>query len=114
MQSQTIQSQTIIEALLALAQETRLAAYRLLVRAGAPGLPAGEIAAALQVNPSTMSRHLAQLERAKLLHSWRVQRQVFYAIDWEGTSQLLQFLTEDCCKADPAVWCASASEKCSQ
>jgi ArsR family transcriptional regulator, arsenate/arsenite/antimonite-responsive transcriptional repressor len=109
-----MQSETIIEALLALAQETRLSAYRLLVRAGPSGLPAGEIASTLRVNPSTMSRHLAQLERANLLHSWRVQRQVFYAINWGGTSQLLKFLTEDCCKADPSIWCGSESEECRQ
>jgi len=109
-----MQSETVIEALLALAQETRLAAYRLLVRAGSQGLPAGEIASALSVNPSTMSRHLAQLERAKLLHSWRVQRQVFYAIDWDGTGQLLKFLTEDCCRADPSIWCDGESGSCNQ
>lgn len=107
-----MRSENIIDALLALAQETRLAAYRLLVRAGPSGLSAGEIAAALSVNPSTMSRHLAQLERANLLHSWRVQRQVFYAINWEGTTQLLTFLTEDCCKADPSIWCGGESENC--
>jgi ArsR family transcriptional regulator len=107
-----MQSESTIEALLALAQETRLAAYRLLVRAGPSGLSAGEIASALSVNPSTMSRHLSQLERAKLLHSWRVQRQVFYAINWEGTSQLLRFLTEDCCKADPSIWCDRESGTC--
>jgi ArsR family transcriptional regulator, arsenate/arsenite/antimonite-responsive transcriptional repressor len=107
-----MQSEIIIETLLALAQETRLATYRLLVRAGASGLAAGEIASALSVNPSTMSRHLAQLERAKLLHSWRVQRQVFYAIDWNGTSKFLNFLTEDCCKADPAIWSDETSGNC--
>ncbi|MBF2087586.1 MAG: helix-turn-helix transcriptional regulator [Synechococcales cyanobacterium K44_A2020_017] len=107
-----MQSETVIESLLALAQETRLAAYRLLVRAGPAGLPAGDIAEALSAHPSTMSRHLAQLERAHLIHSWRVQRHVFYAIHWDGTRQLLQFLTEDCCKADPLVWCGDQSENC--
>lgn len=97
---------TAIEALLALAQETRLAAYRLLVQAGPQGISAGEIATTLGVNPSTLSRHLAQLERAGLLTTWKVQRQVFYAVDWQGTSQLLNFLTEDCCRADPTIWCA--------
>ncbi|NJO40266.1 MAG: helix-turn-helix transcriptional regulator [Cyanobacteria bacterium CRU_2_1] len=96
------------------AQETRLAAYRLLVRAGPSGLPAGEVASALSVNPSTMSRHLAQLERANLIYSWRIQRQIFYAINWDGTSQLLKFLTEDCCKADPSVWCSDESGNCNK
>jgi DNA-binding transcriptional ArsR family regulator len=105
-----MKSKTAIAALLALAQENRLAAYRLLVRAGSVGLSAGEIASALGVNPSTMSRHLAQLERAQLLSSRRVQRQVFYTIDWHGTGQLLSFLTEDCCKADPLIWCEQAAK----
>ncbi|NJM23168.1 MAG: winged helix-turn-helix transcriptional regulator [Richelia sp. SL_2_1] len=109
-----MQSENVIEALLALAQETRLAAYRLLVQTGPRGLPAGEIASALNVNPSTMSRHLAQLERANLVYSWRVQRQVFYAIDWKGTGQLLAFLTEDCCQADPRIWGNKKSEDCSE
>jgi DNA-binding transcriptional ArsR family regulator len=109
-----MESKTAIEALLALAQETRLAAYRLLVRSGPSGLPAGEIATLLAANPSTLSRHLAQLERANLVRSWRIQRQIFYAINWEGTGALLAFLTEDCCKADPSVWCDRTSEDCTQ
>jgi ArsR family transcriptional regulator, arsenate/arsenite/antimonite-responsive transcriptional repressor len=107
-----MESEIAIEALLALAQETRLAAYRLLVRSGPSGLSAGAIASAIAANPSTLSRHLAQLERANLVHSWRVQRQIFYAINWEGTGALLAFLTEDCCKADPNVWCDRSSGDC--
>jgi ArsR family transcriptional regulator, arsenate/arsenite/antimonite-responsive transcriptional repressor len=103
-----------IESLLALAQDTRLAVYRLLVRAGPTGLSAGEIASILEVNPSTMSRHLAQLERSNLVRSWRVQRQIFYAIDWQGTGQLLSFLTEDCCKADPNIWRDQQPSDCPQ
>jgi ArsR family transcriptional regulator, arsenate/arsenite/antimonite-responsive transcriptional repressor len=103
-----------IDALSALAQETRLALYRLLVRTGPKGLPAGEIASQLDANPSTVSRHLAQMERAGLVCSWRVQRQVFYAIDWKGTEALLAFLTEDCCKADPDIWCDKQSSNCSE
>lgn len=101
-----------IDALSALAQETRLELYRLLVRTGPDGLPAGEIAAQLNANPSTLSRHLAQLEQAGLVRSWRVQRQVFYAINWQGTEALLAFLTEDCCKANPDVWCDRRSGNC--
>lgn len=90
-----------IEALLALGQQTRLAAYRLLVQHGPPGLPAGEIAERLAVNGSTLSRHLAQLERAGLLRSWRLKQMIFYAVDETGTQRLLAFLNEDCCKANP-------------
>ncbi len=97
--SENMESEYAIEALLALGQKTRLAAYRLLFEQEPDGLASGAIAQKLGVNASTMSRHLAQLERASLLRSWREQRQIMYAIDHEGTGQLLHFLTEDCCKA---------------
>ena len=97
--SENMESEYAIEALLALGQKTRLAAYRLLFEQEPHGLASGAIARKLGVNASTMSRHLAQLERASLLRSWREQRQIMYAIDHEGTGQLLHFLTEDCCKA---------------
>jgi DNA-binding transcriptional ArsR family regulator len=87
----------------ALAQETRLAIFRLLVREGPGGLPAGAVAESLEVQPSTLSFHLAHLERAGLLRSWRVQRQIFYAVDFPGVRGLLAFLTEDCCQGHPAI-----------
>ena len=104
-----------IEALAALAHETRLAAYRLLVRRGPEGLPAGAISEALGIVPSTMSFHLGQLERAGLLRSWRVQRQIFYAADYAGTRQLLAFLMEDCCQGRPEICAplvAAAGDPC--
>ena len=90
-----------VAALAALAQEHRLAVFRLLVREGPNGLPAGEIAERIGVPPSTLSHHLAHLERANLLRSWRVERRIFYAVDLEGTRRLLSFLTEDCCQGNP-------------
>ena len=96
-----MKSTRAIDALVALGQETRLAAYRLLVEVGPRGLPSGEIATRLAINPSTMSHHLAQLERAGLLRSSREERHILYAVDWDSTDQLLQFLTEDCCKLQP-------------
>jgi DNA-binding transcriptional ArsR family regulator len=89
------------EAFAALAQETRLAVFRLLVGEGPTGLPAGAIAARLAVAPSTLSFHLAQLERAGLIRSARVRRQIFYALDVEGTRRLVGFLTRDCCRGNP-------------
>jgi DNA-binding transcriptional ArsR family regulator len=89
------------EALAALAQETRLAVFRLLVREGPTGLAAGAIAERLGVQPSTLSFHLSQLERAGLIRSARAQRQIFYALDVEGTRRLIGFLTEDCCQGNP-------------
>ena len=87
----------------ALAQETRLGVFRLLVQAGPDGRAAGDIAETLGVSPSTMSFHLAQLEQASLLRSHRVQRQIFYAADYEGMRRLLGFLTEDCCQGRPEI-----------
>lgn len=102
-----METKEAVAALAALSQETRLAVFRLLVQKGPNGLPAGAIAEALSVAPSTMSSHLAQLERAGLLRSWRVQRQIFYAADYEGTRRLLAFLMEDCCQGRPEI-CGTA------
>lgn len=92
-----------VEAFGALANEHRLAIFRLLMRRGPSGMPAGEIAAAVGVSPSNLSFHIAQLERAGLLRSWRVKRSIHYAADIEGTRRLLTFLTEECCDRNPAV-----------
>lgn len=98
-----MESDDAVAALSALAHETRLAVFRLLVQTGPNGMTAGAIAERLGSPPSTMSHHLAQLERASLLRSWRVQRQIFYASDYEGTRKLLAFLTEDCCDGRPEM-----------
>jgi DNA-binding transcriptional ArsR family regulator len=96
-----MEESTAVAAFSALAQEYRLRVFRLLVREGPNGLPAGEIAERIGVPPSTLSHHLAHLERADLLRSWRVERRIFYAVDLEGTRRLLTFLTEDCCQGHP-------------
>ena len=75
-----------ISAFGALAHPHRLNAFRLLVRHGPDGLPAGRIAEHLLVPASTLSTHLAQLERSALLHFWRVGQRIFYAIDVDGTA----------------------------
>jgi DNA-binding transcriptional ArsR family regulator len=92
-----------IKAFAALAQEHRLQVFRLLVRHAPHGLPAGQIAAHVGVPASTMSTHLAQLERAGLLRSWREQRRILYAVETEGIRQLVLFLTEDCCDGRPEL-----------
>jgi len=92
-----------IEAFTALAQETRLAVFRLLIRQGMDGLKAGEIAKRLEVRPSTLSGHLHLLTRAGLLKSRRHQRHIIYSVDIDGTHQLLQFLTADCCNGHPEI-----------
>jgi ArsR family transcriptional regulator, arsenate/arsenite/antimonite-responsive transcriptional repressor len=103
-----------VEALAALAQPTRLRIFRLLVRHGRGGLPAGVIADRLAVAPSTLSFHLAQLERAGLLRASRAQRQILYAVDLEGTRRLLTFLTEDCCQGRPELCGAITRPVCAE
>lgn len=92
-----------IDALTALAQETRLETFRLLVRAGTNGLSAGDIARALDVQPATLSFHLNQLERAGLLRARRQSRRIYYAADYEGMRRLLAFLSDDCCQGRPEI-----------
>lgn len=97
------------QALAALAQESRLAAFRLLVRAGAPGLCAGDIAQALGIPHNTLSTHLATLNRAGLIRSRREGRSIIYSVDFDGTRALLGFLIEDCCQGTPEL-CSPALE----
>lgn len=92
-----------IDALAALAQDTRLKTFRLLVQAGPTGLPAGEIARQLEVQPATLSFHLNQLERAGLVTSHRQSRQIIYAAHFKGMRTLLMFLTENCCNGRPEI-----------
>lgn len=94
---------TAIVALSALAQPHRLQVFRLLIKRGPKGLAAGEIARRVGVAPSALSFHLAHLERAGLLRSWRVQRNIFYAADLEGVRRLLTFLAADCCDGRPEI-----------
>lgn len=100
---------TAVEALSALAHGHRLAVFRLLVRAGVEGVPAGEIARKVGVLPSTLSTHLSILERAELIQSRRNGRSVFYSADYEGMRDLLGFLVADCCAGRPEI-CAPLIE----
>lgn len=95
-----MESASAVSALSALAQEQRLAAYRLLVQAGAPGLSAGNIADALGMPASTLSFHLRQLEHAGLVLCRKAGRQRIYAADFAAMNALLAYLTENCCGGD--------------
>jgi ArsR family transcriptional regulator, arsenate/arsenite/antimonite-responsive transcriptional repressor len=86
-----------VSALGALAQETRLALYRLLVAEGPEGLPAGIIAERLGVAPSSLSFHLQQLLHAGLVTQRRAGRQLIYAAEYGTMTALLAYLTENCC-----------------
>ncbi len=92
-----------IRALGALAQDHRLAAFRLLVQAGPAGLAAGALADALQVPPSSMSFHLAQLSNAGLISQRRQSRSIIYAADYDAMSNLMGYLTENCCNGAACV-----------
>ena len=92
-----------LSCLAALAHETRLAVFRLLVREGPGGMPAGEIARCLGVPAPTLSFHLKELERAGLVGAKRQQRQILYATDFAGTRTLLDFLMRDCCQGHPEL-----------
>jgi DNA-binding transcriptional ArsR family regulator len=92
-----MESKQIVAALGALAQTTRLAIYRRLVEAGPQGLPAGEIAAALNLAAPTLSFHLAQLRQAGLVTQRREGRSLIYAADFAAMNGLVGYLTENCC-----------------
>ena len=87
----------VVDTLAALAQDTRLDVFRLLVVTGAEGLAAGEIANRLAVAPATLSFHLQQLKQAGLLGVRRDGRSLIYAANFERMGALLDYLTQDCC-----------------
>jgi len=91
------------EVFAALASDIRLKVFRLLVGKAPEGLPAGQIALRLEVPASTLSSHLAQLERAGLLRSWREKQRILYAVDTDGTRNLVGFLVNDCCGGQPEL-----------
>ena len=86
-----------IAALGALAQETRLDVYRLLVTQGPEGLPAGAIADRLGVLPGSLTFHLKELQHAGLITQRRLGRQLIYAAEYGAMNALLGYLTENCC-----------------
>lgn len=92
-----ITSLAAVEALGALAQEHRLALFRLLVQAGAEGMPAGAIAQELGVPNSSLSFHLAHLTRAGLIQQRREGRWLIYTADYDAMNSLVGFLMENCC-----------------
>lgn len=92
-----------MSALSALGQDTRLEVFRLLVRAGQEGVPAGEIATRLGTVQNTMSAHLKVLAQAGLIRPERDGRTIRYVADMTGFRDLLAFLMEDCCNGSPEL-----------
>jgi ArsR family transcriptional regulator, arsenate/arsenite/antimonite-responsive transcriptional repressor len=92
-----------ITALGALAQESRLDVFRLLVQAGRDGLAAGQIGERLGLPSATLSFHLNQLKQAGLVTFRRDGRSLIYAAEYAAMNELLAYLTENCCQGDPAA-----------
>jgi ArsR family transcriptional regulator, arsenate/arsenite/antimonite-responsive transcriptional repressor len=89
----------VLVALAALAQETRLAAFRLLVEHAPAGLPAGKVAEKLQLAPASLSFHLKELTRAGLIAPRQDGRFVWYSADLDAMNGVVGYLTENCCKS---------------
>jgi len=104
-----METKTAILALAALAQETRLSIFRLLMKAGPKGLPAGLIGERLEVPGATLSFHLKELSHAALVTSRQEGRFIYYSVDFEYMAALMTFLTENCCEGMPQA-CLSVVE----
>lgn len=98
-------------ALAALAQPSRLAVFKLLVKHGAIGLSAGDISTGLEIPKPTLSFHLKELTHAGLIHSKREGRSIIYQLHISGMQSLMTFLTEDCCQGRPEL-CAPKQGCC--
>lgn len=98
-----------VDTLSALAHGSRLAVFRLLVRAGTDGMPAGEIAREIGTLPNTLSTHLNILGNTGLVQSRREGRSIIYSADYNRMRDLLGFLVADCCAGRPEI-CGSLDE----
>ncbi|WP_043744018.1 ArsR/SmtB family transcription factor [Paramagnetospirillum magneticum] len=96
-----MEEKDIVAALSALAQETRLRVFRLLVIAGRAGLPAGQIAEELAITPNTLSFHLTHLKNAGLVLVRREGRSLIYSAEYGRMRAVVGYLTENCCSRDP-------------
>ena len=103
-----METTTAVTALAALAQDNRLDVFRLLVRAGRNGMPAGAVATALGLAPNTLSFHFDRLRQAGLVTCTREGRSLIYAARFETMNALVEYLSENCCEGD-ATACAPAS-----
>ena len=103
-----MESSFVVKALGALAQETRLAIFRLLVEHGPAGLPVGRVGDALGLAPATLSFHLKELARAGLIMSRPDGRYIYYRTDFGAISEVIAYLTENCCSAAGACDASSA------
>ena len=96
-----METKTAVAALAALAQETRLSVFRMLIEAGPEGVPAGVIAETVAVPAATLSFHLKELSHAELLTSRQEGRFIYYSANFERMAALMSFLTKNCCTGMP-------------
>lgn len=96
-----METRDAVAALAALAQETRLSVFRLLVQAGPEGMAPGVIGKRLEVPPATLSFHLKELSHSGLVSSRQDGRFVYYTVDFEHMAALMTFLTNNCCQGMP-------------
>jgi ArsR family transcriptional regulator len=109
---ENMKKSTVIAALGALAQETRLDIFRLLVQKGPEGLPAGEIGTRLGQPSPTLSFHLNQLRFAGLVSSRRASRSIIYSANFKAMNDLLAYLTENCCGGRAELCSPAAAPGC--
>ena len=100
-----MKNKDVVNALAALAQESRLAVFRLLVKAGPEGLPAGVIGQKLGLAAPTLSFHLKELSHAGLVASRQEGRFVIYSTDFKTMNSLVAYLTENCCQGISVSCC---------
>ena len=100
-----------VASLSALAQESRLLIFRLLVEAGPTGLSVGEIGASLRIAPATLSFHLKELSHAGLVATRQEGRYIYYSASYETMNRLLAYLTENCCARDGGGCCGPARSR---
>lgn len=102
----------VLKALSALAQPTRLAAYRLLVERGPDGMAAGQVSEKLKVSPATLSFHFRTLSHAGLIESRQEGRFIYYAANFKVMNGMLAYLTENCCGGDQAACAVPVKKRC--
>jgi DNA-binding transcriptional ArsR family regulator len=98
-----METKTAVAALSALAQESRLAVFRLLIQAGPAGMAAGKIAEAAGIAPSSLSFHLKELLHAGMAASRQEGRYVIYQANFSAAAALVAFLTQNCCGGNPCL-----------
>ena len=103
-----MEPKAVVRALSALAQETRLAIYRLLVERGPAGSAAGKIGDALKLPPATLSFHLRELSHAGLVCAKQQSRFIYYSADFTAMNRLLGYLADNCCRTSGA--CTSVAD----